>query len=341
MGYFCTLFNLQLMKDLANNGGQFVLSLDFELFWGVWDVASIESYGANILGVKQVIPSLLELFEQYNIKATFATVGFLFAANKDELEKYNPSLLPSYENDVYNVYKNELPKIGNNEKDDGYHFGYSLLQQIKSTNHELSTHTYSHYYCLEEGQTLPDFEADIRAAIEIAKKENIILKSIVFPRNQINEEYLDMLYKLGITSYRGNPTSWIYKPRKFAAEIPFIRLCRLLDTYFPISGNNIHNVYAIKNEIINIPASRFLKPYNKLLSIFEGLKIMRIKREMTAAAKEGKLYHLWWHPHNFGINLQQNLNNLTHILNHYKKLNYQYGFSNFTMDNIANMVKQK
>jgi peptidoglycan/xylan/chitin deacetylase (PgdA/CDA1 family) len=327
------------MKDLAHKGGQFVLSLDFELFWGVWDVASIESYGANILGVKQVIPSLLKLFNQYNIKATFATVGFLFAADKKELEKYNPTEMPNYENEAYNVYKNELSKIGNNEEDDGYHYGYSLLQQIKNTNHEISTHTYSHYYCLEEGQTLPQFEADVKAAIEIATKENIVLKSIVFPRNQINEEYLEMLYRLGIISYRGNPTSWIYKPRKYAAEIPFIRLCRLLDTYFPISGNNIHSISAGKNEPINIPASRFLKPYNKLLSIFEDLKIGRIKREMTAAAKQGKLYHLWWHPHNFGVNLQQNLNNLTKILNHFKKLNQKYGFSNFTMDEVAIMVK--
>lgn len=327
------------MKHLAHKGGQFVLSLDFELFWGVWDVATIESYGANILGVKQVIPSLLELFKQYDMKATFATVGFLFAANKNELEKYNPMQIPIYDNEVYNVYKNELSKIGNNEEDDGYHFGYSLLQKIKNTSHEISTHTYSHYYCLEEGQTLQQFEVDIKAAIEIAKKEGVVLKSIVFPRNQVNEEYLDMLYKLGITSYRGNPTSWIYKPRKYAAEIPFIRLCRLLDTYFSISGDNIHNIEAVKNKVINIPASRFLKPYSKLFSIFEKFKIRRIKKEMTAAALQGKLYHLWWHPHNFGINLQQNLNNLTHILSHYKKLNKQYGFSNFTMDEIANMVK--
>jgi peptidoglycan/xylan/chitin deacetylase (PgdA/CDA1 family) len=327
------------MNILNHKGGQFVLSLDFELFWGVWDVATIEGYGANILGVKQVIPSLIELFNQYDIKATFATVGFLFAANKAELEKYNPTQIPSYENEAYNVYKSELNKIGNNEEDDGYHFGYSLLQQLKNTSHEISTHTYSHYYCLEEGQTVDDFEADIKAAIEIAKKEEIVLKSIVFPRNQINEEYLEMLYSVGIKSYRGNPTSWIYKPRKFAAEIPFIRLCRLLDTYFPISGNNIHTIYKTKNEPINIPASRFLKPYNSLLSIFEPLKIRRIKAEMTAAAKQGKLYHLWWHPHNFGLNLQKNLKNLTTILNHYKKLNHQYGFSNFTMDEMTSLVK--
>jgi hypothetical protein len=66
----------------ATNNGIFVISLDFELFWGVWDVTTKDKYGENILGVKQAIPSMLSLFEQYNVKATFATVGFLFAKNK-------------------------------------------------------------------------------------------------------------------------------------------------------------------------------------------------------------------------------------------------------------------
>jgi peptidoglycan/xylan/chitin deacetylase (PgdA/CDA1 family) len=324
-----------------DNNGKFVISLDFELFWGVWDVASIDDYGTNILGVQKVIPTLLNIFKEYNVKATFATVGFLFAKNKEELLQYNPTKRPQYENDQYNVYKKQLLKIGDNEIDDPYHYGFSLLQQIKNSSNEIGTHTYSHYYCLEEGQTANDFEKDIEAAVSIGKNNGITPKSIVFPRNQINEDYLEILYKLGIKSYRGNPTSWIYKPRKYAAEIPFIRLCRLMDTYLPISGNNIHTIVKEADGMpLNIAASRFLKPYTKLFSLFESLKILRIKREMTAAAKQGKLYHIWWHPHNFGVNLKENINNLTKILAHYKKLATKYGFSNFTMDEIANKITQ-
>ena len=42
--------------------GAFVISLDFELFWGVRDSKSLADYGANILGVRQAIPAMLELF---------------------------------------------------------------------------------------------------------------------------------------------------------------------------------------------------------------------------------------------------------------------------------------
>ena len=42
---------------------------------------------------------------------------------------------------------------------------------------------------------------------------------------------------------------------------------------------------------------------------------------MTEAANNKKVYHLWWHPHNFGYSLEENLFFLEIILKHYKKLN--------------------
>jgi len=325
------------MDTINNDKGRFIISLDFELFWGVWDVTTKEKYGNNILGVKDVIPGLIELFARYDFKATFATVGFLFAKNKAELLASLPENKPAYSNDNYNVYAREIPQVGNHEADDPYHFGYSLLQQLQQSPHEISTHTFSHYYCLEEGQSADEFEADIIAAKNIAAANNITLSTIVFPRNQVNEDYLELLKEQGIKAYRGNPTSWIYKPRKFAAEVPFIRLCRLLDTYFPISGYNTHVIKKEPDLPVNIPASRFLKPYNKNLAWLEKIKLRRIMNEMTKAAIQNEAYHLWWHPHNFGINIHENMANLTTIMNHYQALQKKYGFINCTMKEAAGL----
>lgn len=326
------------MNISNNDTGVFIISLDFELFWGVWDVTTKESYGDNITGVKEVIPQLLGLFSRYDCKATFATVGFLFAKNKAALMAHLPAIQPDYSNINYNVYAKELPHTGNDETDDPYHFGYSLFEQIKQQpQHEISTHTFSHYYCLEEGQTAEAFEADIIAAKSIAAENNIPLHTIVFPRNQVNEEYLSILKRNGIDAYRGNPTSWIYKPRKFNAEVLFIRLCRLLDTYLPISGYNTHIIKSDEGLPVNIPASRFLKPYNKHLAWLEKIKLRRIMREMTKAAQKKEAYHLWWHPHNFGVNIEENMANLTLILNHYQQLKKQYGFTNLTMKEAAGL----
>jgi peptidoglycan/xylan/chitin deacetylase (PgdA/CDA1 family) len=317
--------------------GVFVISLDFELHWGVWDVTTKAKYGANILGVRQAIPALLDIFKMYDIKATFATVGFLFAVDKQELFNYTPDIKPAYSNKNYNVYDKEINTVGENETTDPYHFGYSLLQQIQKSNHEIGSHTFCHYYCLEDGQTEQEFDADVKSAKEIALSKGISLSSIVFPRNQVNEEYLPILYQNGITAYRGNPSSWIYKPRKYLAEVLFIRFCRLLDTYLPLSGYNTHTLKAEEGLPLNVPASRFLKPFNNSLRFLEKLKIWRIKKEMTYAAKSNTLYHLWWHPHNFGVNLQENMNNLTKILKHYELLKNKYGFQNFTMKDIVKL----
>jgi peptidoglycan/xylan/chitin deacetylase (PgdA/CDA1 family) len=329
------------MSDIEPNNGLFVISLDFELMWGVWDVTTTKRYGKNITGVQQVIPSLLHIFEQYQVKATFATVGFLFCKDKDELFATNPHLLPAYSNDEYNVYKKELPIIGNDEQDDPYHFGYSLFEQLKESNQEIGTHTYSHYYCLEDGQTAEQFDADIKAAKLIAYKKGVVLNSFVFPRNQVNEEYLEVLAANNINVYRGNPTSWIYKPRRLAAEIYFIRLCRLLDTYLPVSGYNTHSLQRQQGLPINIPASRFLKPYAPKLKWLEKLRMHRIKKEMTKAAQKKELYHLWWHPHNFGVNLEQNIAFLTALLDHYKLLQKKYGFASVSMNEAASIIQKQ
>lgn len=323
------------MNNHNNHTGAFVISLDYELLWGVWDVATKEKYGAHITGVKEVIPALLTAFENHNIKATFATVGILFSKDKQGLTEFIPDKKPTYSNPEYNVYIKEFATMGNNEKDDPYHFGYSLFEMIKQSPHEIATHTFSHYFCLEEGQSAEEFDADIKAALKIAEANNINISSLVFPRNQINEHYFPVLANNGIKVYRGNPESWIYKPRKFSAEVPFIRLCRLLDTYLPVSGYNTSAVIKDEGFPVNVPASRFLKPYNKNLAWLEKLKLKRIMNEMTYAAKQKQLYHLWWHPHNFGINIKENMENLTVLLKHYQFLHAKYGFTNLTMKEAA------
>ncbi len=57
--------------------GTLVISLDFELNWGVHDVFTQEQYGENILGAREAIPKILDLFMEYDIHATWATVGML------------------------------------------------------------------------------------------------------------------------------------------------------------------------------------------------------------------------------------------------------------------------
>lgn len=70
--------------------GTFVISLDYELHWGVFDAMSLDAYGTNLKNVNVVIDRILSLCDRYQVKITFATVGMLFANSKKELKKHNP-----------------------------------------------------------------------------------------------------------------------------------------------------------------------------------------------------------------------------------------------------------
>ena len=212
----------------------------------------------------------------------------------------------------------------------------SLIDLISKENHEISTHTFCHYYCLEDGQSINEFEEDLKQSIKIAKKRGFEIKSIIFPRNQLNPDYLKICKEHGIISYRGNEQSWIYKASKGNEQSLFKRFYRLSDSYFNISGDNIYNYETIKKTVpLNIPSSAFLRPFNKKLSFLESLRLLRIKNGMTLAAKKNKVFHLWWHPHNFGVNQTENLTFLKKILLHYKFLNKKYDFKSITMSMLT------
>jgi peptidoglycan/xylan/chitin deacetylase (PgdA/CDA1 family) len=322
--------------------GLFVISLDLELQWGVCDRPDLESYRDNILGVRQAVPAMLDLFESHGVKATWATVGLLFYEERAALEAGLPGRRPGYADSTLSSYS-YLSRVGQNEHDDPLHFGASLIRKIlERPEQEVATHTFSHYYCLERGQDVADFEADIVAAVKAARQWDIELKSIVFPRNQVNPAYLPVLSKHGMTSYRGNPAAWMYRERNSTEENLLRRGARLIDTYLPVADTVARPRQAGKQVSplahslpVNIPASRFLRPFQPALSNLEPLRLSRIKAEMTRAARRGELYHLWWHPHNFGVHLSENLRFLDQILRHFNALRREEGMESLTMAQVA------
>ena len=56
---------------------------------------------------------------------------------------------------------------------------------------------------------------------------------------------------------------------------------------------------------------------------------------MSFAAKKGMMYHLWWHPHNFGSNISSNISFLEKILTHFKKLNDEWDFQSVSMGQLT------
>ena len=102
--------------------GTFVISLDFELLWGVRDKRTVTDYGANIRGVRDVVPALLDLFAERDIACTWATVGLLFAGTKEAMIAALPARKPDYANPRISSY-HYLAEVGADEERDPYYYG--------------------------------------------------------------------------------------------------------------------------------------------------------------------------------------------------------------------------
>jgi hypothetical protein len=200
---------------------------------------------------------------------------------------------------------------------------------------EVGTHTYSHFYCQEPGQTVSDFKADLEMAMLKASLKSIPIRSLVFPRNQFNTAYLDVCKNLGITAVRSNPDIWFWDA--YRPDTLMKKIFRSTDTLMPIDWNTSIPLSSLDVSKIpmQIPASRFLKPWhpNRLIN---AMKLQRIKSEMSHAAKNNAFYHLWWHPHNFGINPDACIADLRLILMHFKSLQSKYGMLSLHMNGMRN-----
>ncbi len=191
--------------------GAFVISLDFELLWGVRDSRTIADYGANILGVRQAIPALLDLFAERNIACTWATVGLLFFATNTTMLAALPTRKPRYTNARISSY-HYLDEVGPDEERDPYYYGLSLIKRILDhPAQEIGTHTFSHFYCLEEGGDVEAFRADLEAARAAAARLGVKLASIVFPRNQVDPPHLSVCREFGLRAFRGNERVWFHR----------------------------------------------------------------------------------------------------------------------------------
>jgi hypothetical protein len=322
----------------VDRAGTLVVSLDFELHWGVRDSLGVDEYGANLHGAREVIPRLLERFAVAGVGATWATVGMLFCESRDDLAARKPARLPLYDDPRLSPY-GDVEKLGASEEDDPLHFAPSLIRQIAATpRQEVATHTFSHYYCLERGQTAADFEADLVAAVDVAGAAGVELRSIVFPRNQANPAYLPICAQHGLIAYRGNQAGRLHRPQPEHSTSKGQRALRLVDAYVPVSRPSARaSAPSRAGGLVDVPASRFLRPRprSRALASLERLKLRRVFRELERAARTGGVYHLWWHPHNFGVDQEGHLAQLDAVLARFSHLRAERGMRSLTMAQLA------
>jgi hypothetical protein len=317
----------------------FTISLDFELHWGRFDKTTIQGNENYYLQTREVIPEILRLFEEFQVEATWATVGMLFAKDTREWEKYGPVEKPAYVNKSLSAYHwfNTDPSM------EPFLFAPELIGKILRTHgQELGSHSFSHYYTLAEGQTENQFRQDLQAAQRIAwDKFGVNLCSLVFPRNHFNSEYLKICHQEGFSIIRSNPLDWYWKSAR--QERLMKKIFRTGDALIPLgkkSTFSLSDIVIPEDLPIMFPASRFLRPYHQFYPALNRWKLNRVKNEMHLAAQEGEVYHLWWHPHNYGNNPDKSLEELRVILVYFDSLRLRYGMQSRNLKNLGEMVRK-
>ena len=316
--------------------GALVISLDFELVWGIFDVVDYTTKEDYFNNTRRIIPKILSAFHDNDIHATWAVVGMLFNKDWEEWVQNKPNKTPQYKEPSLSAYNFAEKLVKSVNKD--FFFAPDLIKIISRTKgQEIATHTYSHYYCLEPGQNVKSFQQDLEQAIAVASEFGINLKSLVFPRNQVEPDYLEVCKAKGIVNVRVNPDAWYWR-NKTATSITN-KVARTGDVYLPFGKKTYKKEELKKQQELPLQhkASRFLRPHEDN-NFLRQLKLRRIKHEMMKAALYGEIYHLWWHPHNFGDKPEQNLNDLNSILSYFSELRDRYNFKSLNMQELGEKV---
>ncbi|MFO7564925.1 MAG: polysaccharide deacetylase family protein [Enhygromyxa sp.] len=313
------------MSAERSSGGALVVSLDLDLAWG----GAAEPNPADIEGGLAVIPRILELFEEWEIHATWAFVGLAFARDREDARRFAPRWVAHEQ-----LARREI------EVAPARYFAPELVATIAARPHqEIGSLTFSHYDCTRPGQTAGQFEADLAAAVAIAQRDGITLRSLVFPGDQGRPEHLPILARHQIRCFRGRRPGWAHRPSRSPILGALRRALCTADNYsllIPDLAISLERLVERRGGgPLEIPACRYLRPHDPSLRAIESLRAHRMLFEMITAAEAGGLYHLWLRPLELGAHVRENLQVLGDLLRTARALAELHGFRSLTMAELA------
>jgi len=248
---------------MDSNKAIFTVSIDFELAWGTAD----RPYAARLRRLceterREVVDRLLGLFEEYEIRATWAIVGHLFLDQPAVTSRANPEL----------------------------YYASDLIERIRRcpVEQEIGSHSFHHIEMMESECPRARAEADVAECVRQAARWNIDMKTFIFPRNLVG--HLDILKRLGFACYRGPEPHW-YADRR--------RTVRRMGHLLEILAARTPPAVMPREEggIWNIPGSMLYTPSHgarRYLPVW--MRVLRARRGLDEAVRRRQIFHLWFHP---------------------------------------------
>ncbi|MDB2245709.1 polysaccharide deacetylase family protein [Halorubrum ezzemoulense] len=288
---------------MSDDTGVFTISLDTELAWGMFDKGNVEQYEAAYRNTPQVIDRLCELFDEYEIPATWAIVSHLLEdCDGDHSDRAAPDF--EWVDDWFGA----LPCVRG--MDEGLWYAPWLIDRIQDceTEQEIGLHGSTHMQLGADGCLRQHAEEEIGAAVETLRSHGVEPKSFVFPRNDVG--HLDVLREHGIEVYRGVDARWYERAPVPSAVKPPLRFADETVRGTPPVVEPMD-----RDGIIEIPGSQVFRPSHDGWQHTPGKSsVARAKKGLRRAARTGGVFHLWFHPFNLGHEPDRDLARLEAVL---------------------------
>lgn len=306
--------------------GVFTISIDFELIWGTLDKPKWKRSRRLCLRERaRVIDALLDLFAEFQVSASWCTVGHLFL---DSCTGRHPEIAPT-ENSAKQLERDP----GSNVRADPVFYGPELIEKILScpTRQEIGSHSFTHVMFTECSRETASSE--LAACKAEAGRMGIVLRAFAFPRNRIG--HLDLLPRHGFEVFRGRDACWHEQaPRRTwrhkVGHVWDIARAAAPPTVVPV---------AHEGGLWEIPGSMLYTPSHGVRALVPGwLRVSRAAKGLEAAARDRRIFHLWFHPTDFAARPEMMLRGLRRILEIADELRQAGALSVLPMGAIADWL---
>jgi hypothetical protein len=265
--------------------GALCISIDLELAWGMWDIPSAAYDHRCAEKERAVVGALLDLFASRSVPATWAIVGRLLDASDgapDATWLWNHIW---YAPDVVDAIRAAAP------------------------GHDLGSHSFAHVYFQELDRER--LRSDLQAARRTHERHGLAFTSFVFPRNQV--AHLDLLAEAGVKVFRGADVGWHATARRQLGRTPG-RAAHLVDELLPFPPAVVEPI-SHPCGLVEVPGSMLLFGRDGVRCLARPeITILKAKLGLHRAAREGRVFHLWFQPANFYARTEAQLRLLERIL---------------------------
>jgi len=245
---------------------------------------------------------MLDQFEEFNVSATWATVGALLMSQPGAERRHRT---------IINSRFDDIPAGDHISAPNWY--AEDILDRILEcpVPQEIGCHTLTHLYVNTQPEGRSELADELDLFLELFEELRLPRpRSFVFPKAY--QAHFDLLAERNFHAYRGPEDRW-YESLPGTLPAAGIRLADSVAGFTPRVRRCEHH----SRNLWMIPASQFYSPF---MGVGRYVPLQsRVRKAvygLNHAAEHGGVYHLWTHPFNMGYRTDELMLGFRQILEH-------------------------